>query len=78
MPRSFFTFGDELSAAEARQVIATLLPAPKRNERRPPMPKLIAALHNAAPNRFDHEVNRIRGLAFDSGEHGFSHTVVSA
>lgn len=68
-----YAFGDPLSPEEADAVIKKLVPKKKFRKKRTPA-VIIAALHQYVPNLFDHEVNRIRGYAFDSGEAGFSHT----
>lgn len=77
MPRKTpYTFGGELTESESAHVIKTLLPN-KRKRRRVPTVRLLAGLHAYVPNALEHEVNRKRGIAFDSGEAGFSHQRIS-
>ena len=73
-----FTWGDTLTAAEAAHVIATLLPKETSARiRGAPVPVILTRLHAAHPNYLDHLVNKMRGVAFDSGEDGFSHSIIT-
>jgi hypothetical protein len=73
-----FTWGDTLTAAEAAHVIDVMLPkGTSARVRAAPIPVILTRLHAAQPNFLDHLVNKMRGVAFDSGEDGFSHSVIT-
>lgn len=73
-----FTWGDTLTAVEAAHVIDAMLPkTTSARLRGAPVPVIITRLHAAQPNYLDHLVNKMRGVAFDSGEDGFSHSVIT-
>ena len=74
-----YVYGDVVMPEEARIIrerLASDLKARKRMQRMG-MQQFLKALHEYMPQRLEHEVNRLRGYAFDSGEHGFSHTVIN-
>lgn len=68
-----YIYGGPIAVDEHRAVRERL--APKASKQRAAA-EVWATLHNAIPNRLAHEVNRLRGFAFDSGECGFSHEVL--
>lgn len=68
-----YIYGGPLSDAESL-IVRTRL-APKASKLRPAK-QVWDTLHLAIPNRLAHEVNRLRGIGFDSGEHGFGHTFI--
>lgn len=71
--RTFYRHGDSLTQLEMMHVLGRFLPKGKRVRGPVQAMQLFTALYNALPNLIEHEVNRHRGLAFDSGEAGFSH-----
>lgn len=73
MPVKSYTFGDPISDAEYQSLLQRFIP--KGGKRRKPA-QVIYALNVMNPHRLAHEIDRMRGIAFDSGEAGFSHTVV--
>lgn len=73
MQRPRFTTGEQVAKSEMCKVVARLLPEKKK----PKILKTFGALTEFVPARVEHEVNRIRGYAFDSGEAGFSHSIIS-
>jgi hypothetical protein len=66
-----FKYGDPLTEQEAVALRKRLIAG-----RRVPLTKFLAALHSYLPQRLEFEVDRLRGLAFDIGEGGFSYTRV--
>lgn len=74
---TFYACGDSMTPEEFAQARDRILPDWRRRFKRMPPPAMLAGLMNTVPHRLEHEVNRARGLAFDSGENGFSHTVIS-
>jgi hypothetical protein len=70
-----YVFGDVVTPAEVKQIRARLLPEYKSARlKKLGATAFVQAIHEVIPQRLEHEVNRLRGLAFDSGEAGFSHT----
>jgi hypothetical protein len=73
MPQ-FYDIGGAYTKAEATAALANIVPPHIRQKLRFQEPMMLVKLQAHLPNWFAHEVNRSRGLAFTSGEHGFSHT----
>ena len=71
-----YVYGDTITKSEFMKVRRRLAPKAGKRLRRATQDKVVAAMHHLAPNRLEHEVNRLRGIAFDSGEAGFSHVVI--
>lgn len=72
-----YVYGDVVTPEEARKIRSRLLPEFKSPRlKKLGLAQFIKAIHDVIPQRLDHEVNRLRGLAFDSGECGFSHTTM--
>lgn len=71
-----WTYGDPVNPDEYKALCERLaLAANVRRRRAIPNPaRVLAALHALVPMRLEHEMNRLRGLAFDAGEAGFSFT----
>lgn len=69
-----YDIGEGYTTAEGKRAVVAIVPPQIRQKLRFQEPMMVAKLIEHMPNRFAHEVNRTRGLAFDSGEHGFSHT----
>lgn len=64
-----WTYGDPISPQEYMAIRAKCI---TRRRRHMPNPaQFLAAFHAAAPMLLEHEVNRLRGYAFDGGEPGF-------
>jgi hypothetical protein len=76
MPQ-FYDIGGAFTAAEGKKAIAAIVPPQIRQKLRYQEAMMVPALIAALPNWFAHEINRARGLAFTSGEHGFSHRSVA-
>lgn len=72
-----FIFGEPLSPSEFATARNRIVPRWRVRCPRMPAAAMLAAMHHFTPHRLEHEVNRKRGLAFDSGEAGFSHVVIS-
>lgn len=70
MPQ-FYEIGGAYTFTEGRKAVAAIVPPHIRT--RLGYSVMLEKLQQHLPNWFAHEVNRARGLAFTSGEHGFSH-----
>lgn len=69
-----FSFGDDYTAEEFVLVVTRLVPNMPPKMRKQPAIITWQQLANVNKLRVEHEVNRARGWAYDSGEHGFSHS----
>lgn len=68
-----YIYGAALSEDECLAVRTRLATKASKQQ---PAAVVWKVLHDAIPNRLAHEVNRLRGIAFDSGECGFSHSFI--
>jgi hypothetical protein len=69
VPKTAYEFGGPLTTAERDRVINMCA----ANRRRGVSPDAaFRLLHSARPNLIVHLVNKLRGIAFDAGEDGFS------
>ena len=74
MPKQAYEFGGPLTQAERDKVINMCAP----NRRKGVSPDAaFRMLHGMRPNLIVHLVNKLRGLAFDIGEHGSSYSRVN-
>lgn len=71
-----YIHGQPLTSEEFAQARERILPDWRRRFKCMPPAVMLDALHASTPHRLEHEVNRMRGLAFDSGESGFWHSVI--
>lgn len=62
-----YTYGKEMSPHELVTVVQVLTGRPVRRLVGP-LPKIARVLYEAAPLRFEFEVNRLRGFAWNHGE----------
>lgn len=69
-----FQLGEPIPKHEAVAVLTRLVPDVKRRRKvLRNTNKAIAMLNSTVPQRLEHEVNRLRGWAFDGGEPGFEY-----
>lgn len=73
MTKPHYRFGESLTRSELDHVLRRFAPKGKIPQGDARKLQILAALHNTVPNLLAHEVGRKRGIAFDSGEAGFSH-----
>lgn len=77
-PATPYAFGQPLTIQEVTAVLAALIaPKPLPRSSAQQQARMFTAICRSIPMRIEHEVNRLRGIAFDSGEAGFSHSDMS-
>jgi hypothetical protein len=75
MPTKPYALGDAISKEDCDAVFVRMVPdAKKRRKVARDSTRFIAMMMAHVPARLEHEVNRLRGLAFDGGEEGFEYS----
>lgn len=66
-----YTYGDPITPQEYLALRNQFTTKARRRRFMPSPSQFLAAFHANAPMLLEHEVNRLRGYAFDGGEPGF-------
>lgn len=65
-----YVYGSPITAQEVAAIKARFFPGKQIIA---PAAAMLAGIHARFPMRLEHEVNRLRGWAFDAGDEGFSY-----